>query len=571
MTGTQKNIWKLIKQFRFNSIFFSYLKYTLLLLSVPFTIITIFISLNTYLNIRNETEDRSFQVSERSRYVFEDIFNSIDELYHQFTSNKETLYLITADTTNTDTYRLKQSVSSFYDRVHSAISGSNILDSIYLYSERNSYVYATDSSNELGKFSNLDWYREYISQGKNNTICHMEINGNGVISIVMNIYAESKHSGVLVFNISKSYIDAAISDFETSNITYSAFLMNGKKTAYSLNEKIFSEAENESLFSYTHNITGYPASYKGFFKCNIGKIALKRMLPIAVPYFIFTIISIIFVAFMCSLKFYRSISDIITIFETITTGTDIYSENFNELHYINDNIVNMLLHSQQVENDLVIRLSELKKAQSIALQTQMNPHFLFNTLNLVNTIIIEDCGRDTDAVIIINTLANLLNSSLDTKTYIVAVESELDYAKKYIDIELIRNDYNFIIDWDISPDVLQYKTLKMILQPILENAVFHGIRNITKDKIGKISVRAYLENKDLVFSVTDNGEGIKKDILEQLTAKLSSNEIAETKHIGIANVNSRIRLIYGDEYGCSISTSSSGTTIAIKQPVREID
>lgn len=571
MTKSQKKFWSLIKKFRFNSIFFLYLKYILIFLSIPFVLITIFISYNTYLNAKTDIEEKSHNISERSCYIFEDVFNHIGKLYYQFANDNETLNLITTDTSNIDSLKLNKMVSGFYDQVHNVISNSDIIDSIYLYSKRNSYVYSTDSSNTLNNFLNIDWYNEYISNNKKNTVCNTKIDDEDVISVVMNIYSESEHSGILVFNISKNYIDSAINDFENLDISYSAFLTSNKKIAYSLNENDFEKAQNDSIFSYSYDIIGHPVSYTGFFSCNISIITLKQILPIAIPYFIFIITSIIFVAFLCSLKFYSSISDIMSMFEIMAHDTDIPFEKYNEIHYISDNILNILLHSKQVENDLTIHFSKFKKAQSIALQTQINPHFLFNTLNLVNTIIIEDCGKDTDAVSVINTLSKLISFSLDTQNYIVSVEEEINYAKQYIDIELIKSDYSFIVDWNISPDVLQYKTLKMILQPILENAVFHGVGNIESDKIGKITVDSYLENNNLIFSITDNGKGISEDTLSQITYKLNSNEIIETRHIGIVNVNSRIKLIYGEEYGCSIITSSNGTTISIKQPIAEIN
>jgi len=543
----------------------------LLFLSIPFALITIFISYNTYLNVKTDIEEKCHNISERSCYIFEDVFNHIGKVYYQFANDSETLDLITTDTSNIDSITLNKMVSGFYDQVHNVISNSDTIDSIYLYSKRNSYVYSTDSSNTLNNFFNHEWYREYISNSKNNTVCHTKINGEDFISVIMNIYPGSEHSGILIFNISKNYIDATINNFENLEITYSAFLTSNKKIAYFLNANDFEKVQNDSIFSYTHDIIGYPVSYTGFFSCNTLIITLKQIFPIAIPYFIFIIISIIFVAFMCSLKFYNSISDILSMFEVMTHDTDIPFEKYNEIHYISDNILNVLLHSKQVENDLTIHFSKFKKAQSIALQTQINPHFLFNTLNLVNTIIIEDCGRDTDAVSVINTLSKLISFSLDTQNYIVSVEEEINYAKQYIDIELIKSDYNFIVEWNISPDVLQYKTLKMILQPILENAVFHGVGSIKSDKIGKITVDSYLENNNLIFSITDNGKGIAEDILTQITDKLNSNEIIETKHIGIVNVNNRIKLIYGEEYGCSIITSSNGTTISIKQPIAEIN
>lgn len=571
MTKFQKNFWSFIKQFRFNSIFFLYLKNILFFLSIPFVLTTIFISYTTYINVKTDLEEKCHHISERSYYVFDDVFNQVGELYYKFANDSKTHYLITADTSNIDSFKFKKIVSGFYDQVHDVTSNSDTVNSIYLYSKHNSYVYSTDSSNTLNGFLNLDWYKNYISNNKKNTICHTKINGEDVISVVMNIYSESENSGILVFNISKSYIDSAINNFEKLDITYSAFLTSDENIAYSLNTNDYEKAKNDSVFSYTYDIIGHPVSYAGFFNCDIPAITLKQILPIAIPYFIFIIISIIFVAFLCSLKFYSSISDILSTFEIMMHDTEIPLEKYNEIHYISDNILNILLHSKQVENDLAMHFSKFKKAQSIALQTQINPHFLFNTLNLVNTIIIEDCGRDTDAVSVINTLSKLISFSLDTQNYIVSVEEEISYAKQYIDIELIKNDYNFIVDWNISPDVLQYKTLKMILQPILENAVFHGVGNIDSNKIGKIIVDAYTENNSLIFSVSDNGKGIAEDILAQITDKLNSDEIVETRHIGIVNVNSRLKLIYGEEYGCNIITSSEGTTIFIKQPIAQIN
>lgn len=175
----------------------------------------------------------------------------------------------------------------------------------------------------------------------------------------------------------------------------------------------------------------------------------------------------------------------------------------------------------------------------------MNPHFLFNTLSLVNSLIIEETGADTEAVMVIDTLSELLHSSLDTKIYIVSVEDELEYAKKYVDIELIKNDYNFIVEWDISPEVLNMQTLKMVLQPIIENAIFHGIGSKTDDDIGKIVISAYTKNDNLLFCIQDNGTGIEPHRLTALINSLSMNEFVETKHIGLSNVNNRINLLYG--------------------------
>lgn len=534
---------------------------------IPFLVITFLITHNIYSGVKSEAEKENGQIAEKNEYVLNNIFESVMSYYNQFTTDSKFLYLLSADKDKTSLLFYSEAVTEFHNRASGAVTSGKMFDSIYLYSKKSSYVHAVDSSNSLDRFLFLDWYKAYEKAGRQNTVCTSSVSGNDVMSIVMNIYYENDYAGALVFNISKNYLDDAINKSAQDGFNYCSFLTSNNDTVYSSGGLTLDEAKEKACFSKAFDFSGQPLSYSGFLICNLPLLTLRRMLPIALPYFLLTVFAIVFVAFMCSLKFYKSIANIITAFENAALGTDAENNDYNELHYINDNIVNMLLHSEQVENDLVMRFSELKKAQSIALQTQMNPHFLFNTLNLINTIIIEDCGRDTDAVMVVKKLAELLNLSLDTKTYIVSVEAELDYAKKYVDIELVRNDYNFIVDWDIDPGVMEKNTLKMILQPILENAVFHGINNIDDSKIGNIHVRAYSENDTLVFSVKDNGKGIDKDTLASITEKLVSDEIVETKHIGIANVNSRIQLVYGKEYGINIETSENGTEIIIRQPL----
>ena len=536
-------------------------------MAVPFFTVTVLMAFNTYSTVNIEAKKKNDQLAERSQYVLDGIFDRATTLYNQISLDENVLYLLTADTLHSDVLTVKQSVTSFYNRARREVTTGTMLDSVFLYSEKNSYVHSIDSSNFLDRFLFLDWYHAYVKAGKENTICSSVINGKEVISVVMNITYEGNIEGALVFNILKSYVDTALGEPSEENFQYYSFLMGESGPVYSPEGVDFDKIKKEAFLTQSNDFHGYPLSYCGFFVCDIASLAMQRMLPVAFPYSVLLLFSVIFVAFMCSLKFYKSIANIMAVFENVASGTDMHSENYNELRYINDNIVNMLMHSKQVENDLVMRFSDLKKAQSIALQTQMNPHFLFNTLNLVNAIIIEDCGRDTDAVMVVKKLAELLNLSLDTKTYIVTVESELNYAKKYIDIELLRSDYNFIVDWDISPDILKCKTLKMILQPILENAIFHGINNIHDDRIGRILVHAYRKNNSLVFSIKDNGNGIDAKVLSKITKKLNSDGIIESKHIGIANVNSRIRIVYGSEYGISVKTSSLGTEIIIVQPL----
>ena len=568
MNNSRQSIYSLIKKYRFNSIFFSYFRYTLALMVIPFAIVTVFMTQNTYQNVRSEAEKKNIQAYERTAYALDKLVENMDNIFNQLVSDNEITYLLTSDTSKATAFKLRKSVLKFNSFSSNITISNTMFDSIFLYSKKNGYVHTANGSNTINDFFNLDWYDAYVKSSNSNTVYSTLIDGTEVIGIIKNIYEDSPSAGVLVFNIRKSYFDSFFDDFNEPDFNFYTFFNANTHQLYSFGDKTFDEAISKATFRYTHDIDGYPLSCTGFLVCNLTRLTLQHMLPIIFSYFILIIFSIIFVAFLSSLKFYKSIANIVAAFENVTLGEGKEDASYNELHYINDNIVNMLLHSRDVENDLVVRFSELKKAQSIALWSQMNPHFLFNTLNLVNAIIIEETGGDTEAVRVVKGLAELLALSLDTKNYIVPLEAELNYAKKYIDIELIRRDYNFSVKWNIDPEVLCLNTLKMILQPILENAIFHGISNIPDDIPGEITVSAYKEGSALVLSVLDNGGGIDEKRLLEIQEKLKSDEITETKHIGLANVNCRIRLIYGNEYGCSIKTSPSGTQVIITQPIQ---
>ena len=568
MNNARQKILPLIRKYRFNSIFFSYFRYTLALMIVPLIVVIVFMAQNTYNSVRSETESESYRVYERLCYLSDNIIENLNNIYNQLLSDDEITCLLSSDTSEVSPFNLLKSVSKFDSFSSNILISNDMFNSIFLYSEKNGYVYSTDSSNTIDDFFNLDWYEAYIKNSKNNTVCHSSIENEKVISFVMNIYSDTPAAGAMVFNIKKSYLDSFFEDINESDFNFCSYFFSGNEMVYSFGDASRAKAESSCALSHSHEVKGFPLSSELFLMCNLKKLTLREMLPIIYSYFILIIFSVIFVAFLCSLKFYKSIANIVTSIENAYPTASLGSESTDEINYIKSNITDILLRSMDVEKELVSHFSELKKAQSIALQSQMNPHFLFNTLNLVNSIIIEDCGGDTEAVRVIKELSELLSTSLDTKNYIIPLDSELDYAKKYIDIELIRSDYNFSVEWDIQSDVLGLSTLKMVLQPILENAVFHGISTLPDSIPGKITVCAFKENSNLVLSVTDNGTGIDEDRLFEIEEKLNSGEIAQSKHIGLANVNSRIKLIYGSEYGCSLKTSSAGTTVTITQPIQ---
>lgn len=271
-------------------------------------------------------------------------------------------------------------------------------------------------------------------------------------------------------------------------------------------------------------------------------------------------------------KFYSCIADIIVQFPEFGTIPNIASEKKeNELASIKNNLIAMINKTENIEKMLSEKMAALKVAQTFALQSQINPHFIFNTLNLINLTIIDSEGIDHKAVRIIDIFSKMISKIFSSNNYLISVREELDYAKKFLEIERIKTDNSFTIEWNIDKNIYGKKTLKMILQPIIENAVEHGIKP-RFDKNGKLKVEAFCENGKTIFIISDNGVGISSDKQKELEEKMKNPDIAECKHLGIKNVHTRINILYGIGFGVKIQSSgASGTTIIITQPEEKFE
>lgn len=213
----------------------------------------------------------------------------------------------------------------------------------------------------------------------------------------------------------------------------------------------------------------------------------------------------------------------------------------------------------------------LKKAELRALQAQINPHFLYNTLD---TIIWMAESQKTDEVVqIVSALSNFFRISLSKGKDWIAIREEVERTRSYLTIQKMR--YRDIMDFTIHVDdaVANCTILKLMLQPLVENALYHGLKN--QRRRGTITVRAIQKNEDeVLLQVEDDGIGIPPDKLARLTALLNDNsdEIRSERGVGLDNVNKRIKLYYGKQYGLSISSEyQTGTCVSLVIPAKKDD
>lgn len=244
------------------------------------------------------------------------------------------------------------------------------------------------------------------------------------------------------------------------------------------------------------------------------------------------------------------------------------SDNVDEITELGMSFNIMIGKIKELLDSKIKEQEELKKAELRALQAQINPHFLYNTLDTI--IWMAESKQTDDVVKIVSALSNFFRISLSKGMDWITIGEEVERTRSYLTIQQMR--YRDILDFRIEVDeyVTEYTILKLILQPLVENALYHGIKN--KRQGGTIVVRAKRKSNDEVqLEVEDNGIGFTPEKLAQLRAELeddSGNTQLESG-FGIGNVNKRIRLYYGKPYGLTIeSTYTTGTRVTLVIPAK---
>lgn len=233
-----------------------------------------------------------------------------------------------------------------------------------------------------------------------------------------------------------------------------------------------------------------------------------------------------------------------------------------EIQHLGKTIRSMVKQMRKLMDDIVIEQESKRKSELDALQSQINPHFLYNTLDSIVWMVENE--RYSEAISMVTALARLFRISLSKGRNIIPVSDELEHARNYLTIQMVRFKNKFEIEFDTEPETLKLSTIKLIVQPLLENAIYHGMDYMDGD--GKITVHAYIKDADLYIDVEDNGIGIPEEICKTL---LTDHKRIRSKGsgIGLRNVHERIQLYYGEPYGLTIfSEPDVGTTVQIHLP-----
>ena len=342
---------------------------------------------------------------------------------------------------------------------------------------------------------------------------------------------------------------------------------SGKNQSYDLTYSEFLEQRNRGSTDYTilceeSNTTGWTV----WLYQPVG-LAGEAMRPIGVMAGV-TILICIFAAvlayFITSGMVSGRIERLTCLMQEVREGSmdmQVGSDDRDEIGMLYRGFGSMMKRIRTLINEVYLGKITQKEAELKALQAQINPHFLYNTLSLINWKALaageEDISRMTLA------MSTFYRTALNRGRNVLQVEAELSNTRAYLEIQSMLHDGDFDYEIEVQPEILQCESLNLILQPLVENAIHHGIEEKT-DGRGKISVRGWKEDNCVWFMVEDNGVGMEQKVADKILTM-------ESKGYGVRNVDERIRLCYGEKYAMKVeSVVGKGTKMTIHFPAKQL-
>ena len=236
------------------------------------------------------------------------------------------------------------------------------------------------------------------------------------------------------------------------------------------------------------------------------------------------------------------------------------SNNEDEVGALIRGFEKMILQIKALIEDVYESRLIQKDYEMKALQAQINPHFLYNSLSLINWMALETDQEDISKITL--SLSTFYRTALNKGKNILRVRDEIKNMRSYLDIQLMMHDHEFDVDVEIDECILDYNILNLILQPLIENAIDHGI-DLKTDGRGGIKIIGKKQNDEIVLIVSDNGVGMSKEQAESILTNKSNG-------YGVKNVNERIKLYYGEQYQLKIESEIGiGTKVKVTIPIRK--
>lgn len=558
-------------------------------------IILLSVSINTifsYYRMVRFTEDKwgtyAKTITQQINTTFDNYFKNIDYLSCQIAYNDTVQYLIKNDYTNKDYEYGVDSATAFrfLEGMRKTVNGVDCI-SIYQNSDRAFLEFSTGHVNPNYKIIDETWFNKVESSNGekvlvgpyNGTLQYIQ--NNKVISLVRKIrdLGNVKILGYIVVEVNISdmlanYYENIEQDKENiiyitneegriiyNNINKNAVGAEFEPVIFSKTKSLKSGSFQGDFHSKPSLITFYTSSFTNWKVLNvtsrdelIREITINRNNSIVVGV-IFIVVSFAFSIILSNgiVKPIRKLKKMIRNIEEGNFGDTVKVTSKDEIGVFAISFNRMSIRLKELVQEIYTKEEEKRKAEIVALQAQINPHFTYNTLAVIKQMAVIQKAKGISKTV--DSLINLLQASAKYKDGFITVEQELNLIKSYIYIQETRYCGKFSVEFDYDEAVLGYKTLNLLLQPITENAILHGVSNISG--IGKITIHVGRVDNSLQYIIEDNGVGMTQEQIDEVMVNENKNNF---DRIGIYNVNKRIKLYFGESYGIEISRGTNGGT-----------
>ena len=581
----KQKILRNIKNYKFHSIFIKSLLLEILLSMIPFLIM----SALYYSNVQQTENNR---VMTENRFVLQEISDITDTILNEC----DLLPAYIAKDDNVQMFMVndwfidmeKASLGQIDQLMRSFPIIYRYIDSIYIFSEYNRQVSNGESWSSVDSFRDCGWLSAYYEteQQRGITIARKK-NDNYpyLISVIKPVFMDQEKKGAVILNINSTRLYKTVSSANYENIPNIYLTDNRGNVLISGENQDFSKNMRELYPSYqlgtdgiieTCNaagekfmVSGTPSSMFGmqYVIASPTRVYTERMArmrtQIILIFCLIMLLCLIF-AFIVSVVIYKPLGEIIDMLEN-PDEVDLKQIKQNKLQYIMSNILHHIKTNHEMKQELEERFRLLNKSQIGMLQSQINPHFLYNTLETINWMAVDLTGGDNSVSAAITSLSRLLRNTINENDYIVGIDEEIEYTNHYLDILKLRYADMFRVEWKLPEKINRYVIVKICLQPLIENAVYHGLKPKGEDGLLQISGR--VGENYIQFEIRDNGVGMDAETVRMINQNLKAEDYVHEGHIGIYNVNYRIRIIFGNQYGVQVnSRPNEGTSVKIRIP-----
>lgn len=560
------------KWFRKSFVQYAFPIFTVLLICGAFTLFFVYRVFLRELNKNNE--NMLIQIRTNVETILNEV-NSLTLNFYSYTKQKE-YEDFTED--RGITMQMRAAEEEMVDFMNILANSRAYIHSIYVRTSNSGdrFIVSNDGRQTAGQFLDSEWLEDARLLEKSDSSIWTKRRDikrysfespTSVITVYRQLYTGLKPAGTVALNIYSSYLDEQVSSLK---------LLEGQEI------EIYSE-DGGLIYQFTYGgenggwnqryitVRSEGNGYLYISRVPMGKlyeVLYQISLWIALIFFA-SILAALAAAYITSKRNYDRVYAIYQIIEAADSSLplpELTSKVKDEYGYIIQNMIKIFIESRYMKAQLDEKKSRYEAMELLALQSQINPHFLFNTIETINWGIIRHLGFENHISRMLGNLSDVLKYSLSNPNEKVRLKEELSYCASYLAIMQERYQERFDVIWEIDEQLTDYYIIKLIIQPLVENSIYHGIKE--KDGKCKIKIRLRQYKENVCLEVIDTGMGMTKERLAEVREMVNSDGQENLGlHIGIRNVYKRLKLVCESECSMTIrSRKNMGTLVRIVIP-----